>query len=237
MAKPCKITYGGKKYSIEEFLGVLHDGLLDQMINDKIIDGTQLTKKPETIERTEFDSEEDAELYAISRETDPNEIAAKYFTLPTAEETNFKDYQIMQYLGSKGKIRESDWARYNDINNLTPEIRRRYIDSTNKKAMELDGQAEELQEELGIPIEPSDFADVILEYGNLEGFKKKATSNIEQALLERYFDLTGKNQITEAAAKKGYEIVTKKGETERKKRLKCKGVNCEKVNKKSFFIF
>ena len=219
MAKPCKVTYGDKKYSIEEFLGVLHDGLLDQMVRDNIIDVKQLTKKPEIVERTEFDSQEDAELYEISREADPNVIAAKYFTLPTAEEANFKDYQIMEYLGSKGKIRESDWARYNDLNSLTPEIRRRYIDSTNKSAMELDSQAEELQEQLEIPIEPSDFADVILEYGNLEGFKRKSRSDIEQALLERYSELTGKNQITDAAAKKGYDAVKKKEKADRERKL------------------
>ncbi len=44
MVKPCKVTYGDKKYSIEEFLGVLHDGLLDQMVRDNIIDVKQLTK-------------------------------------------------------------------------------------------------------------------------------------------------------------------------------------------------
>lgn len=240
MAKPCKVTYGGKKYSIEEFLGVLHDGLLDQMVQDKVIDTKQLTKKPEMVERTEFDSQEDAELYEISRETDPNVIEAKYFTLPSAEDTNFKDYQIMEYLGSKGKITESDWARYNDINNLTPEIRRRYIDSTNKKATELDVQAQELQEQLGIPIEPSDFADVILEYGNLEGFKKKSKSSIEQALLERYSELTGKNQITDAAAQKGYDAVKAKGKAERKvatqkERLEEVGITQEDIARQKEF--
>ncbi len=240
MAKPCKVTYGGKKYSIEEFLGVLHDGLLDQMVQDKVIDTKQLTKKPEMVERTEFDSQEDAELYEISRETDPNVIEAKYFTLPSAEDTNFKDYQIMEYLGSKGKITESDWARYNDINNLTPEIRRRYIDSTNKKATELDVQAQELQEQLGIPIEPSDFADVILEYGNLEGFKKKSKSSIEQALLERYSELTGKNQITDAAAQKGYDAVKAKGKAERKvatqkERLEEVGITQEDIARQEEF--
>ena len=240
MAKPCKVTYGDKKYSIEEFLGVLHDGLLDQMVQDKVVDVKQLTKKPEIVERTEFDSQEDAELYEISREADPNVIAAKYFTLPSAEDTNFKDYQIMEYLGSKGKITESDWARYNDINNLTPEIRRRYIDSTNKKATELDVQAQELQEQLGIPIEPSDFADVILEYGNLEGFKKKSKSNIEQALLERYSELTGKNQITDAAAQKGYDAVKAKGKAERKvatqkERLEEVGITQEDIARQEEF--
>jgi hypothetical protein len=213
MASPCIITFEGKKYSFEEYASMLHDGLLDQMVKDGIVDDSRFKKMAEQVERTEFDSEEDAELYAISKETDPNVIAAKYFELPTAEDTNFKDYQIMQYIG---KIKEKDWAEYNDLNNLTPELRRKYIDSTNKKAMGLDNQAEELQDQLGITIDPSDFIDVILEYKDLDGFKRKSRSNVEQVLLERYSELTGKNNITDAAAKKGFETVNKKAGVERK---------------------
>jgi hypothetical protein len=208
-----KVVYEGKPYATNDFASVLHDGLLDQMVKDGIVDDSRFKKMAEQVERTEFDSEEDAELYAISKETDPNVIAAKYFELPTAEDTNFKDYQIMQYIG---KIKEKDWAEYNDLNNLTPELRRKYIDSTNKKAMGLDNQAEELQDQLGITIDPSDFIDVILEYKDLDGFKRKSRSNVEQALLERYSELTGKNNITDAAAKKGFETVNKKAGVERK---------------------
>jgi hypothetical protein len=208
-----KVVYEGKSYATNDFASVLHDGLLGQMVKDGIVDDSRFKKMAEQVERTEFDSEEDAELYAISRETDPNVIAAKYFELPTAEDTNFKDYQIMQYIG---KIKEKDWREYGDINDASLDIRKKYIDFTNKKAMGLDGQAEELQDQLGMIIEPADFLNTILKYKDLDGFRIKSRSNVEQALLERYNQLTGKNKITDAAAKKGFETVNKGRESERK---------------------
>jgi len=240
MVKPCKVTYGGKEYPIEDYLAILHDGLLDQMVKDGIIDDSNFVKKAESVEKTEFDTEEEGELYAISKETDPNVIAAKYFSLPTAEDTNYKDYSIMQYIGKSGKIREKDWAEYNDLNNLTPELRKKYIDSTNKKSAGLDTQAEELQDQLGIAIEPSDLIDVILEYKDLDGFKKKLRSNVEQALLERYNELTGKNKITDAAAKKGFETVVEKNKIAesryaQKQRLEEVGITEEDIAKEQEF--
>jgi hypothetical protein len=219
MVKPCKVTYGGKEYSIEEYLGILHDGLLDQLVNDGIVDDSNFVKKAEAIERTEFDSEEEAELYGISRETDPNVIAAKYFTLPTLEESSSpKDLILMEHFSGKksSKINESDWAEYNDLNNLTPEIRKKYIDSTNKSGR-LDTEALSYEENEGISFAPEDFIDFILDYGGAKGFKSKKVSNVQQALLERYFDLTGKKQITDAAAKKAFETVSEENKIAEKR--------------------
>jgi hypothetical protein len=44
MASPCIITFKGKKYSFEEFAGMLHDGLLDQMVQDGIVDDSRFKK-------------------------------------------------------------------------------------------------------------------------------------------------------------------------------------------------
>ena len=56
MVKPCKVTYGGKEYSIEEYLGILHDGLLDQLVNDKIIDDSNFVQPLTLVEKTELDT-------------------------------------------------------------------------------------------------------------------------------------------------------------------------------------
>lgn len=52
MASPCIITYKGKDYSTEEFSAMLHDGLLDQFIADKVIDGGKFGKVEKPIQET-----------------------------------------------------------------------------------------------------------------------------------------------------------------------------------------
>jgi hypothetical protein len=237
-----KVTYNGVNYSSDEFSSLLHDGLLDQLVKDKIIDDSNFVKKAEAIERTEFDSEEEAELYGISRETDPNVIAAKYFTLPTLEESSSpKDLILMEHFSGKrsSKINESDWAEYNDLNNLTPEIRKKYIDSTNKSGR-LDTEALSYEENEGISFAPEDFIDFILDYGGAKGFKSKKVSNIQQALLERYFDLTGRKQITDAAAKKAFETISEENKIAEKRytqkqRLEEAGITEEDIAKEQEF--
>jgi len=233
-----KVTYNGVNYSSDEFSSLLHDGLLDQLVKDKIIDDSDFVKKAEVVEKTEFDTEEEAELYDISKETDPNVIAAKFNDLPTSEETNFLESQINDFLGSKGKINERDWREYDDINNLTPEIRKRYIDSTNKSEG-LDGQSEELADNLGMKVEPSDFINFVLDYGSQKGFKEKQKSNIQQALEERYFDLTGKN-ITPKVAEKSSTIIREKNKTtqklsEQKEALQEAGITEEDIAREQEF--
>jgi predicted GNAT family acetyltransferase len=237
-----KVTYNGVNYSSDEFSSLLHDGLLDQLVKDKIIDDSNFVKKAEAIERTEFDSEEEAELYGISRETDPNVIAAKYFTLPTLEESSSpKDLILMEHFSGKrsSKINESDWAEYNDLNNLTPEIRKKYINSTNKSGR-LDTEALSYEENEGISFAPEDFIDFILDYGGAKGFKSKKVSNIQQALLERYFDLTGRKQITDAAAKKAFETISEENKIAEKRytqkqRLEEAGITEEDIAKEQEF--
>lgn len=56
MLNPCKVTYGGKEYSIEDYLGILHDGLLDQMVKDGIIDDSKFTPMLKTVEKTELET-------------------------------------------------------------------------------------------------------------------------------------------------------------------------------------
>ena len=238
MASPCIITFGGKKYSFEEYAAILHDGLLDQMVKDKVIDDSDFVKMAKQVEKTEFDTEEEAELYDISRETDPNVIAAKFNDLPTIEETDFLESQISDYLGNRGKINESDWREYSDPNLLTPEIRQRYIDSSNKSDG-LDSQSEELQNNIGMRVEPNDFIDFVLDYGSKKGFKEKKKSNIQQALEERYFDLTGKN-ITPKAVEKGVESVKKKNKaidkiSGQKQKLEEVGISAEDIAREKEF--
>lgn len=238
MASPCIITFKGKEYSFEEFAGMLHDGLLDQMVQDGIVDDSRFKKMAEQGERTEFDNEEDAELYAISKETDPNVIAAKYYLQPTLEEMDYKTSIINDYLGSKGRINERDWRKYNDINNLTPEIRRRYIDSTNKSngLDDLSG----LVENSGLELEPKDIIEFVLAYGSSSGLKNKKRTNIQQALLERYNELTGKKDISDKSAETAYNKVKKKDkEIERlgkqKERIQEVGVTEEDIARQKEF--
>ena len=63
MVKPCKVTYGGKEYSIEEYLGILHDGLLDQLVNDKIIDDSNFVQPLTLVEKTELDTKKAKKVY------------------------------------------------------------------------------------------------------------------------------------------------------------------------------
>lgn len=238
MASPCIITFDGKKYSFEEYAAILHDGLLDQMVKDNIIDDSDFVKMTKAVEKTEFDTEEEAELYDISRETDPNVIAAKFNDLPTIEETDFLESQIGDYLGSRGKINESDWREYSDPNLLTPEIRQRYIDSSNKSDG-LDSQSEELQNNIGMRVEPNDFINFVLDYGSKKGFKEKKKSNIQQALEERYFDLTGKN-ITPKAVEKAVELAKEKNKnidkiSSQKQKLEEVGITPEDIAREKEF--
>ena len=217
MVKPCKVTYGGKEYSIEEYLGILHDGLLDQLVNDKIIDDSNFVKKAEAVERTEFDSEEEAELYGISRETDPNVIAAKYFTLPELQEEDYKEFKIGEAFGGKRPytITAKEWAEYGGDKEIPIEIKK-YI---NNKKGDIDDFSETISRNIGVTVTPEDIVGFLVEYGSQAGFKKKKVSNVQQALLERYFDLTGKKQITDAAAKKAFETVKEKEKAERERKL------------------
>jgi hypothetical protein len=53
MASPCIITFEGKKYSFEEYASMLHDGLLDQMVQDGIVDDSRFTPMLKTVEKTD----------------------------------------------------------------------------------------------------------------------------------------------------------------------------------------
>ena len=53
MASPCIITFGGKKYSFEEYAAILHDGLLDQLVKDGIVDDSDFVQPLKPIEKTE----------------------------------------------------------------------------------------------------------------------------------------------------------------------------------------
>jgi hypothetical protein len=217
MVKPCKVTYGGKEYSIEDYLGILHDGLLDQMVKDGIIDDSNFVKKAESVERKEFDTEEEGELYAISKETDPNVIAAKYFTLPELEQEDYKDFKIAEAFSGKKpyKITAQEWAEYGGDKEIPSEIKK-YI---SKEKGDIDDFSETISRNIGVTVTPEDIVGFLVEYGSQAGFKKKKVSNVQQALLERYFDLTGKKQITDEAAKKGFETVKAKEKAERERKL------------------
>jgi len=239
MVKPCKVTYGGKEYSIEEYLGILHDGLLDQLVNDGVIDDSNFVKKAEAIERTEFDSEEEAELYGISRETDPNVIAAKYFTLPELQEEDYKEFKIGEAFGGKRPytITAEEWAEYGGDKEIPIEIKRRYI---NNKKGDIDDFSETISRDIGVTVTPEDIVGFLVEYGSQAGFKKKKVSNIQQALLERYFDLTGRKQITDAAAKKAFETISKENKIAEKRytqkqRLEEAGITEEDIAKEQEF--
>ena len=217
MASPCIITFEGKKYSFEEYASMLHDGLLDQMVQDGIVDDSRFKKMAEQVERTEFDNDEDYELYAISKETDPNVIADKYFRLPELDQTDYKEYQLVQaILGKKPyQVSLKEWNEYGgDISN--PSELREYKKFIKQGKGDIDDVAGILTDRFGVEVTPEDIVETIINYGNKSEFNRKKVSNVEQALLERYYDLTGKKTIPKAVAKKGFETVNKKSESGRK---------------------
>jgi hypothetical protein len=241
MASPCIITFKGKKYSFEEFAGMLHDGLLDQMVQDGIVDDSRFNKMATQGERTEFDSEEDAELYAISKETDPNIIAAKYFELPTLQQEDYKEYQLVQaILGRKPyQVSLKEWNEYGGDSSNPSELLK-YKKFIKKGKGDIDDVASILTERFGVEVTPEDIVGTMIQYGNKSEFNRKKVSNVEQALLERYFDLTGKMTIPNSVAKKAFETVNKKAESERKafvskERLEEVGVTEEDIARQKEF--
>ena len=172
--------------------------------------------KAEEVERTEFDNEEDAELYDISRETDPNVIADKYYRLPSLENTDYKGYQLAQAILGKRpyKVSLKEWTEYGG--DKSQDDLKKYKRFIKEGKGDIDDVTGILTERFGVEVTPEDIVETIINYGNKSEFNRKGVSNVEQALLERYFDLTGKRNITEAAAKKGFDAVNKKNKASNK---------------------
>ena len=75
MANPCIITYKGKEYSTDEFSAMLHDGLLDQFIEEKAIDASKFGKASYTdtiidaLERAKIDTSNSLNAFGLLPET------------------------------------------------------------------------------------------------------------------------------------------------------------------------
>lgn len=160
----------------------------------------------------EFTNEEDYTLNQVEKTNDPEELASLYYQQESAE-PDYKTEGIMDYLGTRTRINLRDWKRYNDENNLTPAIRRRYIDSTNKSG-DLDANAMELSEQLGIEITPDDFANVILDFGSTKEYKAQSKTKVQKAISDKYYELTGK-KLTEGRAERAYFKIQNKPKTDK----------------------
>ena len=157
----------------------------------------------------EFTNQEDYDTYRIDKTEDLDEIAFIHYN--NQSEPDYKVEGVRDYIGSKGKINAKDYARYGDTNNLTPEIKRRFIDSTNKSGS-LDTQAMELSEQLGIEVEPADFIDFVTDYSSMKGYEAKTKNKVQARAEQRYYELTGK-KLTPKRAEAGYLKIKNKPKT------------------------
>jgi len=157
----------------------------------------------------EFTNQEDYDTYRIDKTEDLDELAFIHYN--NQSEPDYKVEGVRDYIGSKGKINAKDYARYGDANNLTPEIKRRFIDSTNKSGS-LDTQAMELSELLGIEVEPADFIDFVTDYSSMKGYEAKTKNKVQAKAEQRYYELTGKN-LTPKRAEAGYLKIKNKPKT------------------------
>jgi hypothetical protein len=157
----------------------------------------------------EFTNQEDYDTYRIDKTEDLDELAFIHQTNPT--EPDYKVEGVRDYIGSKGKINAKDYARYGDANNLTPEIKRRFIDSTNKSGS-LDTQAMELSELLGVEVTEENFVDFITEYSSMKEYDAKTKNKVQSRAEQRYYELTGR-KLTPKRAEAGYLKIKNKPKT------------------------
>lgn len=166
----------------------------------------------EVVPKEEFATEEEYKLDRVDKENDPEELAALYYEQESPE-PDYKTEGIMDYLGSKTRINLRDWNRWNDVNNLTPQLKRRFIDSNNKSGG-LDQSAMELSEMLGVEITEEDFIDAILEFGSTKAYKEKGQSKVQKSIADKYYEITGKN-LTKGRAERAYLKIKNKPKTDK----------------------
>lgn len=175
------------------------DRLNSTLVNVPTVDN-QIVQPEEVI--TGVFTEEEYSLETIKNETNPEALAVLYSQQNA--EPDYKVEAIIDYLGSKGKINLRDFAEHNDLNNLTPALKTRYIDSKNKSEP-IDSQTEEISSLIGVEVTPEDIIDVILRFGSTKGFKEANKTKVQKAIEQRYYELTGKNltafKVDKAVAK------------------------------------
>lgn len=154
----------------------------------------------------EFANEGEAIRYQVENTTDPDEVAAIYHNNP--QEPDYKTDGIMDFVGKRGKINEKDWRSYGDVNAMTPEMRRRFIDSTNKSTP-LDDQAMQVSDLLGVPVEAQDFIDAVTLFNNQGEYAESKKSPIQRQAEQKYKELTGKNLTTKRAEASYFKIKNK----------------------------
>lgn len=122
------------------------------------------------------------------------ELAEHYILADELE--NVKEYKD-QILDENFKgIRSEDFAQYHDANAVSPLIGQKFF---NKKATELDAQAEDLSVIAGVEITPQDIIDYIVAFEKKESTKKY---KIKQKLKQRFAEITDGDDLTPALAKR-----------------------------------
>lgn len=106
MANPCFIEYNGKQYSHPEFMSMLHDGLLDEMVSSKTIDSSSFKQAEPPIEP-------------------PKEQQSNIYAERPATELSFRGLQNVAnefgYEDVKSRERISDIQEVQNANNLANE--------------------------------------------------------------------------------------------------------------------
>lgn len=146
--------------------------------------------------------------YVSETETDPDVVANEYNNIPSGE-PDVIEQGIMDYLGD-GRINKRDLQRYGDLNQYDKGLLSRWSDSKNNQ-LDLDQMAQELSEQLGVEVSPSEFIDFTLKYKGKHDFSANQKTR-EQSLLEgRYKELTGRiltPEIAERARERMAENIT-----------------------------
>lgn len=131
-------------------------------------------------------------------ETDPDIIANEYNNIHYGE-PDYIEQGIMDYLG-RSRINKRDLQRYGDLGLYDKDLLSRWSDSKNKQRG-LDQMAQELSDQLGVEVSPSEFIDFTLKYKGKHDFAANQTTREQTLLKDRYKELTGRNLTPEIAAR------------------------------------
>lgn len=127
MASPCIIVFNGKEYSYEDFTSRMHDGLLDKLVSDKIIDdsGFEKSGNKKALLNRAFEGENTAEVKAA--------IEKHGLTYETESRAVAKE-KAKKFIDEVGEEAATDAVRKNEVDGaMGAYIWAEAIDSVTKK--------------------------------------------------------------------------------------------------------
>jgi hypothetical protein len=112
MAKPCIVKYKGKEYSVEQFSAMLHDGLLNNLIESGAIDQNKLKGDLKLLQ--------DKGISFRLEPGDKFEIGGVEFTVPSEKEQNSNkkkrlNVNVFREKSEKLPVSDLDDVRFNEI--------------------------------------------------------------------------------------------------------------------------